>query len=235
MSIYKIYIDESCHLENDKLPVMCIGYIKVLQQNYEQFKKEIKAIKLKHKSPTEIKWNNLSSSRLPLYKELIDYFFQKDIEFRCVLIKNKQRLDHTQFNQGDHNNFYYKTVYLLLNSETNPPGHEYKVLLDLKDTRGRERLQKINEVFENKYYGKSPFKHFQHIHSDETDFLQLADLFIGAITYKARGAHAADNASNAKVEFIQYLEQTSGYQIDEGSEPWELKFNIFDFQPRSAK
>lgn len=235
MGKYNICIDESCHLEHDRLPVMCIGYIKLGQENYEQFKEEIKEIKLKHKSPTEIKWHNLSSSRLPLYKDLIDYFFQKNIEFRCVLIKNKQRLDHAQFNQGDPNNFYYKTVYLLLNSETNSPTNEYKVLLDLKDSRGRERLNKIEEVFDNKYYGKSPFGHFQHIHSDETDFLQLADLFIGAITYKARGAHAADNPSKAKVEFLQYLEQTSGYQIDEGTEPWATKFNIFDFQPRSGK
>lgn len=235
MSTYSIYIDESCHLAHDKLPVMCIGYVKILHNNYEQFKEEIKTIKLKHRSPTEIKWNNLSSSRLPLYKELIDYFFKSEMEFRCVLIKNKQNLDHAQFNQGDPNNFYYKTVYLLLNSDTNPPSHQYKVLLDIKDTRGRERLKKIHEVFENKYHGNSPFQHFQHIHSDESEFLQLADLFIGAITFKTRGLHKGEGTSKAKKELIQYLEETSGYQIDEGTEPWETKFNIFDFQPRSTK
>ncbi|KHJ37138.1 hypothetical protein PBAC_26730 [Pedobacter glucosidilyticus] len=235
MNNYNIYIDESCHLANDDSPVMCIGYTKIKAGDYEEIKNKIKEIKLIHKSPTEIKWNKLSLSRLPLYKSLVDFFFNTAIDFRCVLIKNKNRLDHTQYNQGDPNNFYYKTVYLLLNKGTNPiKDHQYKVLLDIKDTRGRDRLKKLSEVFNNKYQGGSPFIHLQHIHSHESELLQLTDLFIGAITYKSRYANLAGNASKVKVELIKYLEQKSGYQLDEGTEPWETKFNIFDFQPKKS-
>ena len=99
--VYNIYIDESCHLEKDDSEVMCIGYIKIDNTKYSLFKKEIKKIKLKHKSPTEIKWNRLSMSRLPLYKDIIDYFFSSEMEFRCVLIKNKNNLDHKRYNRND--------------------------------------------------------------------------------------------------------------------------------------
>ena len=89
---YNIYIDESCHLQDDDSEVMCIGYTKINQDDYFNVKQAIKEIKLKHKSPTEIKWNKLSMSRWEMYKDLIDYFFESTIEFRSVLVKNKQNL-----------------------------------------------------------------------------------------------------------------------------------------------
>lgn len=48
--MYNLYIDESCHLENDKKPVMCIGYTKVLFDDYPKIKEEIKQLKQKHKN-----------------------------------------------------------------------------------------------------------------------------------------------------------------------------------------
>lgn len=64
--------------------------------------------------------------------------------------------------------------------------------------------------------------------------LQLTDLFIGAITFKARGLEKEANANKAKVELVQYIETKSGYSLDEGTEPWENKFNIFDHQPKQS-
>ena len=61
-------------------------------------------------------------------------------------------------------------------------------------------------------------KHFQSINSTESVFLQLADLFIGAITYKARNLCNSEGNSFAKNSFIEYLELKSGYSLDEGTE-----------------
>jgi hypothetical protein len=233
MSTYNIYIDESCHLQNDGCEVMCLGYTKLAKEDYLGLSSAIKTLKLNHRSPTEIKWNKVSLSRMPLYKALIDFFFAAPIDFRCVLIKNKSILDHDQFNQGDQNNFYYKTVYLLLNKSNPPDDYKYNVLLDYKDTRGSERLKKIKEVFQNQYHGQSPFSSFQHIHSHDNELLQLTDFFIGAITYKSR-MEMLQVKSPVKLEIIEYLESKSGYELNKGTEPWETKFNIFDFQPRKS-
>ncbi|WP_421803649.1 DUF3800 domain-containing protein [Flagellimonas sp.] len=232
---YTIYIDESCHLENDGQPLMCIGYTKIASKNYESFKDAIQKIKLKYKSPTEIKWNKLSYSRIDLYKSLIDFFFENDIQFRAILVKNKNQLDHEKYNRGDHNAFYYTLVYLLLkNPYVNYIESPHKVILDIKDTRGKERLNKLDlrltKEYQNKYKRESPFNFFQHIRSDENEFLQLADFFIGAITYKARKLHKDIGASQVKKEIIAYLEKRSGYVLHDGTTPFEEKFNIFDFQ-----
>ena len=230
---YNFYCDESCHLENDGMPVMCIGYTKIETSLYLKTKNEIKSLKLKHKSPTELKWNKLSMSRINLYKDLIDYFFESEIEFRCVLIKNKQNLDNTKYNDGDHSTFYDKVVYQLLRINAIENCH-YKIHLDVKEKFGRTRLNSIEKVFTNKHKGESPFKNFQHIHSNENELLQLTDLFIGAITHKCRPEYNSPNASAVKKAVISYLELKSGYSLNVGTEPWESKFNIFNFQLKSS-
>lgn len=224
---YNIYLDESCHLEFDGFPVMCVGYIKVNKQAYEAIRADLKHLKLKHHAPTELKWNKISASRLNFYKDLVDYFFnQEAICFRAILVKYKHDLKPNDFNQGSHDNFYYKLIEYLL--RPNDTDSDYRVFLDIKDTRGRERLKKIKDIFNNHHHGKSPFTSFQYLHSHDNVLIELADFFIGAITYKARGL----KLSKIKQDVIAYIEEKSGYHIDEGTEPWEKKFNIFDHQPK---
>jgi hypothetical protein len=227
---YDLFVDESCHLEHDKIPVMCIGYVKVPRRAYDELFKRLNEIKIQYKTPVELKWNKFSYSRIPLYKALVDCFFSTPLEFRCVIIKYKERLNHTQFNQGSHDNFYYKMIYYLL--RPNPLNLEYRIFLDIKDTRGKDKLNKIKEVFDNYHHGKSPFIHFQHLRSHENIFFQLTDLFIGAITYKTRQSYNPDLIHGGKEEFIKYLEEKSGYVLSESTPPWESKFNIFDQQPK---
>lgn len=76
---------------------------------------------------------------------------------------------------------------------------------------------------------------FQHIHSNENEFLQLTDLFIGAICYKSRNKHSEIGASPTKNEVVKYLEKCSKYSLDDGTEPWETKFNIYDFQIKTLE
>ncbi len=209
---------------------MCIGYIKVPHIAYRELYLQFENIKRAHYTMAEIKWNKFSKSRLGLYKELVDFFFHTPLEFRCVLVKYKNRLNNQDFNQGSHDNFYYKMAYYLL--RPNPIELKYRIFIDIKDTRGKQKLQKMTEVFNNYHKGKSPFVHFQHLRSHENLFFQLTDLFIGAITYKARVERNELEANAAKMEFIQYLEKCSGFYLHEGTAPWETKFNIFDHQPK---
>jgi len=232
---YNIYIDESCHLEHDKSEVMCIGYTKINQNDYLSVKEEIKKIKLRHKSPTEVKWNKLSMSRWDLYKDLIDFFFASPIEFRSVLVKSKNNLSPERYNREDKNSFYYQTLIFLLNNKVSNGNDTYRVYLDVKDTRGKARLELLQEEISEKHNGNSPFKYFQHLHSNENELLQLTDLFIGAICYKARPEYNSETASKIKQKVVKYLEDSSGYVLDDGTEPFETKFFIDDFQVKLRK
>lgn len=232
---YNIYLDESCHLEHDNSNVMCIGYTKIPYDQYEELKGKIKQLKLKHKSPTEIKWNSLSSSRWELYKELIDLFFFNDIDFRAILIKEKKNLSPDKLSRLDQHSYYYKTLSLLLGNKVHNDNCDYRVYLDVKDTKGKDRIKLLKNELEVQYDFKSPFTYFQHIHSSENEFLQLTDLFIGAICYKAKKQHLEDNPSKIKLKIVEYIEEFYGYILDDGTEPWDTKFYLDDFRIKSPK
>ena len=229
----KIFIDETSHLEHDGHYNMCIGYIQVPEEEYDRVKADIRKVQLKYHSPFELKWNKFSKSLLPYYKALVDYFFESSLCFRCVLVKPKSRLDHLQFNQGSHDNFYYKIIYYLIKKSVRR--YSCDIYLDIKDTRSVQKIRKIKEIFQSEFKTSSPFNRIQHLRSEDNIFIQLADFFIGAISFKGRSLHENEMSDNSrKQEFISYLENKSGFFLDDGTPPWEHKFNIFDFQPQKT-
>lgn len=229
---YNLFVDESCHLERDRIPVMCVGYIKDPAIKHDVLTSEFTKLKFGYKALEEIKWNKFSKSRLPFYKALVDLFFHCPLEFRCVLIKYKDRLKHEDYNQGSHDNYYYKMIYQLL--RPNPVGAQYRVFLDIKDHHGREKLKKMREIFDNTHKGESPYVHFQHLRSHDNVLFGLTDLFIGAIAYKARCELKAITPNAARMAFINYLEEKAGFLLHESTPVWENKFNIFDHQPKKG-
>lgn len=228
----RIFIDETSHLEHDGHHNMCIGSIKVSDDKYGILIKEFKEIQLKYHSPFELKWNKFSRSRIPYYKALIDFFFRSELSFRCVLVKPKSRLNHDQFNEGSHDNFYYKMIYYLIRRDVKDK--DCRVYLDIKDTRGQEKLNKIQQIFESEMRVKNPFVSIQHLRSEDNLFIQLTDFFVGLISYKGRAEQDNLPHNSAKQEMIKYLEKRSGFSLDDGTPPWESKFNIFDFQPQKV-
>ncbi|MCO5949390.1 DUF3800 domain-containing protein [Mucilaginibacter flavidus] len=228
---YDLFLDESCHLEHDDVSVMTLGYVKVPHLRSNELRMLLRRIKEKHNMKKELKWSKFSKAKIDLYKELVDYFFDTPIEFNCVLVKYKERLDHSDFNMGPHDNYYYRIIFYLLHPI--PTEGNYRVFIDFKDTRGKEKLEKIHELLNEKCQGQSPFSHFQHLRSHENEFFQLTDFFIGAIAYKSRLKNEIDLPLNeSKQDFISYLELKSGFSLDEGTAPWETKFKISDHQPK---
>lgn len=223
---YKIFCDESCHLQNDGWDIMSLGAIKLPANEYEKVKNNIKEIKLKHKNPFEIKWTKLSYSRMPLYKELIDYFIDSKMTYRVVTIINKQDLNHNAFNQT-HSEFYYKSYYLVLKKIMNERD-SYKVYIDLKDTRGKEALENLKELFQKSKELPTPF--MQHIRADESQLLQLTDLFTGAVSYKMRNL----KESKIKLEIIDYIERRLSLKLNMTSSYANEKFNKFIQDPKKV-
>lgn len=103
-----IYCDESCHLQNDKENVMALGAISCPTAKKDEIFLRIAELKAKYnlipktkKNPKdnrayyEIKWNKVSKSQLPFFKDVIDYFFDDDdISFRVLVVPDKSKLDY---------------------------------------------------------------------------------------------------------------------------------------------
>lgn len=228
--LYNIYCDESCHLQNDRQSAMVLGALWCPQSNASSLNESIaKAKKKHHFSPYfEIKWTKVSSSKLGFYKELIDLFFDSDnLSFRAWVIPDKSILKHHDFQQT-HNDWYYKMYFYLLRNIIRS-GNEYHIYIDIKDTRGRTKLEKLHKVLACAHYdfNRDMITKMQHVRSHDIGLLQLADLLIGVISYKARKL----TTSAAKTELVNYVKSRSGRNLEQNTLPSEVKFNLCFWEP----
>lgn len=228
---YSIFCDESCHLQYDGFDVMCIGAIVVPDSDIEYYKNAIKKIKRDNGILHELKWNTISQTHLSMYNEIIRLFFNSPMTYRSILIKKKSNLQAHSLDSNEYNHFYYSVIERLIRltiCHTKEEFGTYKVFLDIKDNHGKIKLSSIEKELKLMIDTNINFISLQNIRSHESQFIQLADIITGAITYRARKLEG----SKAKVYVADLIESMSGYYLSEGTEPDSDKFTIYDFQPQ---
>ena len=229
---YNIYCDESCHLENDHIKVMVLGAIWCAKEKKHEICKRIREIKSDFGlAPAfEIKWNKISPAKKDFYLRLIDYFFDDDdVHFRALIVPDKSVLKHDQFNQT-HDDFYYRMYFDLLKVILTP-SNSYNIYIDIKDTRSQRKVEKLAEVLHtcSHYdFDKKIIKHVQQIRSHEVEFLPLADLLTGAISYHCRGLQT----NSAKSVIIKRIQERSRYSLNNSTLFRENKLNLFFWKSR---
>ena len=100
---------------------------------------------------------------------------------------------------------------------------------DIKDTRGREKLRKLEEVIRNANYdfSREVIRRVQHIHSHDVNLLQLADLLVGSLAYHWRHL----DSSAAKLTILSDIIENTGYSLNVNTLPSERKFNLCVWRP----
>ncbi len=232
--IYNVYCDESCHLQNDKSDVMVLGAMYCPENKKGDIFSDIRSIKEKYKLSSffEIKWTKVSISKIDFYKEIFDYFFENEVlKYRGLIARGKSKLDHTRFNDGDYDLWYYKMYFRMIDPIISQED-EYKIFLDIKDTKGGKRIQKLKEVLCNNIYdfNGEVIKHIGQINSRESEILQMADLVNGALAYHHRGLEESNSPNYGKIELVNYL--MNNYNIDKKTSRYASKFNLFIWDPK---
>jgi len=232
--VYNVYCDESCHLEHDNQVTMVLGAVWCPLEKTREIATRLREIKTQHGlSPNfEIKWVKVSPAKLDFYQEIIDYFFDDDdLHFRALIIPDKTKLRHAEFNQT-HEEWYYKMFFDLLKIIIVPTS-SYRIYLDIKDTRSAAKIRKLHEVliYEKYDFDREIIKKIQNIRSNEVEQAQLADLLIGTVGYVNRGKMT----SSAKNMMVERMQNRSGYLLTRTTLPQEDKVNIFCWHPREAQ
>ena len=217
MPTYNFYCDESCHLENDKMPYMLLGYVSVAYNQLKRHSQRIKELKKKHNFYGEIKWSKVANSQHKFYNDLIDYFFDSDLSFRAIVI-NKSQINNGNFEQ-DFNTFYYKMYYQLINHKLDTLSN-YNIYLDIKDTLSASKMNELKSILQTKF---GVIRNLQNVHSHESIFLQLTDLIMGAISYHLRGIGKV----KAKTDLINRIQRHSNHQLQKSTPKREEKLNLF--------
>ena len=231
---FNIYCDESCHLENDHIPVMAWGAVTCEKRFAEDLSEGVRALKVEYglKSAFEAKWTKLSPAKTYFYLALIDFFLTDDrLRFRGLVVPDKKQLDHGRFEQS-HDDWYYKMYFTMLRPVLIAPDN-YRVYLDVKDSRGGPKSRKLHEVLANSLhdFDQKYIERVQQIRSHECELLQVTDLLIGALTYANRGL----TGNRAKLAIITRLHERLGVQSLNSTSPVaNTKFNILVWRPRDV-
>jgi hypothetical protein len=229
--IINVYCDESCHLENDHQKVMVLGAVWSPLAKTVELAVAAREIKTRFglAADFELKWGKVSAGRLDYYSAVLDWFWNTaDLHFRALIVPNKDRLDHCNFGQS-HDDWYYKMYFDLLKVIIDP--HEqYRIYIDIKDTRGGKKIEKLHTVLSNAQYdfARTIIERIQLVRSHEVELLQLADFLIGLVSYANRGL--AENP--AKVSLIQRLRALSRYSLTHTTLLRESKVNLFRWHAR---
>ena len=231
--IINIYCDESCHLERDHQNVMVLGAVWCRRDQSRPVAEEIRALKERHglSRSYEVKWTKISPAKKDFFIDLADYFFDNEgLHFRALIIPDKNLLRHADFSQT-HDQWYYKMYFDLLKVIIDPQ-LRYHVYLDLKDTRGKAKVEKLHEVLANAHYdfSREIIEKIQTVRSHEVELLQLTDLLIGAVSYVNRNL-----SSNAgKLAVIERIRSRSRYSLTETTLLREDKVNLFRWHASEA-
>lgn len=232
--LYTVFCDESCHLQKDSSSIMVLGAMYCSSEKRKQIYSDIRTIKEKHglNSHFEIKWTKVSESKIDFYLELLDYFWKKDdLHYRGLVATGKDKLDHMKYNNDDYNLWYYKMYFRTLDPIIRQE-NEYHILVDIKDTKGGKRIQKLKEVMCNNIYdfNGEVISHIGQINSMESEILQLVDLLNGALAYHYRKLENGEKVNKGKTEFVKALQRKQNIDIPTARN--ESKFNLFIWEPR---
>jgi hypothetical protein len=223
---FNVYCDESCHLEQDHQPVMVLGAVWCSLEKTREISVRIREIKQRHGLPAsfEIKWTKISPAKLQFYMDVLNYFFDDDdLHFRALIVPEKDKLRHSDFQQT-HDDWYYKMYFDMLKVILSPEAR-YRIYLDVKDTRSADKVAKLHEVLSNEKYdfNREIVERMQTVRSNEIEQVQLADLLIGTVSYANRGL----TTSPAKTFLVNRMRSRSGYRLTQTTLYKENKVNLF--------
>jgi hypothetical protein len=226
LNTFNIYCDESCHLEHDHIEVMVLGAVWCPLSKAKAIAEQIREIKADHgiSRQMEVKWTKVSESKIGFYRDLLDYFMDTaDLHFRALIVRNKSKLDHSAHGQT-HDEWYYKMYFAMLKAILDPDAH-YRIYLDIKDSRGRDKIRKLHDVLCNNMYdfSRQIIEYVQLVRSHEVEMLGMTDLLIGAIGYANRKL----SRNPGKAQMVAQIKERTHYNLCLSTLLRENKFNLF--------
>jgi hypothetical protein len=260
MNEINIYSDESRHRGERFL---LLGGLWVRAKDAAQLEQEINRLRHKYGYTNnegkfidflgELKWTKVSTKYLPIYKELVDLFFQLieqgKIRFCAMLVDTHdpavQEYDNIK------KDGYFKLLYQLYLHNCRVPGI-YNIfpdritnpthtvnLVTLQISLERALVKKFAELVNP---GDRPERFVQAItpvDSKKVQMMQMVDVIIGAIGYFQNRHFKKEGAKKAKVELMKYIFDKLFYsgRIKIAGKKFVVarstRFNIWRFHPKN--
>lgn len=210
-----IYVDESSQTKHRYL---LLGAMILPTASVKPFVDSIMEARLPELPQGELAWVKVSRAKLPAYKRVVDVFFNNDaqiphLDFHSLHV-DTSRVDHRRFNMGSREIGFNKEIYQILTKcrrlyrdalfhcypdkrTTSSSTEELRLILN----RGSRKTGDPRDW---------PFRRIAFRDSAKTPCLQVVDVMLGAIAFKANGHYDVEGASPAKRELCDYILDRAG-------------------------
>jgi hypothetical protein len=210
-----IYCDESRQTADR---YMVLGGLITLRENEAGFQQAMNLFRQSRNMQAELKWTKVSDQKVKEYFALMDLYFSlsHSFPFKAIVV-DTQEIDNRRFNKNDPELGFYKLMYqFLLNGfgAYLTPADQCLIFLDQRTT-SKYKLSTLCAILNNglkKKYGLAdrPVRNIQPLDSKKSDFIQVADILMGAIGYEMNSAHTRTNAKQAKIALAEAIAQKAG-------------------------
>lgn len=228
-----IYCDESRHTSNGD-NYMVIGAIICDREKKRDLVHKIHFLKNKHNAQGEFGWKRVSPNKKDFYFDLIDFFIENDLDFKCIVV-DKNKIDNETYNNGDSELGFYKFYYQMIKDslETN---YEYYIYLDWQQNKEQHRFSTLKLYLQRKLQGRAKIACLEPVTSTNQPLIELADLLMGAVGYD----YNCIKKSSTKIDFCNKLANALHKRkpkyfrfgnLRTFTAKDEKKFNIFKWEP----
>lgn len=224
---FNIYCDEA---STESGQYMLIGGIWIPQSALVDVKNKFVAYRDAHGLRREMKWTKVSNKMVSTYQGFVDLFFDTpQLSFKCIVL-DKHIIDYNSFHQGDKELGFYKFYYLFISRKLSPHCL-YWLYTDERNNRRANRLTTLKDVVNNwsiREYGAQPLQHIEPCRSHNEDFIQLADIIMGALAYRWNGL----DTSEPKLALAKHIADRLGWNdLNHCTSRTENKFNVWHWKP----
>lgn len=213
LPIAEVYIDESSQNGHRYL---VLGGIIAETNDSLTISERVRLARLPELPGKAIKWRKVSRAMLPVYKRAVDVFFDTTdctLHFHSLYVDTTKQKHHI-YNQSSRDVGFNKELYQL----SMKFGRLYGALLHIYPDR-RTTQQSTDELrlMLNRGIAKRyndtrdwPFRRVQFREPEESQLLQLADIFSGAIAWQLNGHGKLPGASPWKSDLSAYILARAG-------------------------
>jgi hypothetical protein len=204
-----VYCDESRHLPDDSSGPMVIGAIQCASDETEvaaSIATKLKKLKASHGLAPyfEIKWTKVSPAKVDFYMSALELILESPISFTAIMAEDRPN------DRSTHDDWYYDTYFELLKTVIDPY-ERYDIYLDIKDTRGSQRIKQLRQRLSDAHfdYTQSIIRKIQLLRSEEGALSQASDFLTGLVSSALR-----ESVRNpAKIALIKSVESMLGHGL----------------------
>jgi len=192
----------------------------------------------------ELKWTKVSAQKLGEYMSLVDLFFSLSayLHFKSIVVDTHE-IDNRRYNRSDAELGFYKLMYQFLLHSFGAylrPMDQCLIYLDQRTT-SHYKLSTLCAVLNNGLHKRHPYLHkpvrnIQPVDSRSCEYIQIADVLMGAIGYYMNEGHLKGGAKAAKVALGEHIAWCAGLQSLQQPTPRNQRnFAIWHFHYRNPR